>query len=170
MSERRSDDRKKEDPRAGKPEGDGLVDPAVRRPGPHGAEARPAEEIARSFHRTRGGAFEEIKPRTVTAADAVGFVDDQAESEEAAPRGRMALLKSRACFIATAAYGDPDAPEVESLRRFRDNVLLKSRFGTAFVRFYYAVSPPLARVVARHPRLRTAIRRALDAFRSKAAL
>lgn len=42
------------------------------------------------------------------------------------------------CFIATAVYGDKHAPEVETLRQFRDNVLMESAPGRAFVRFYYS--------------------------------
>jgi hypothetical protein len=53
------------------------------------------------------------------------------------------------CFIATAACGDPFAPEVIFLSAFRDDVLLRSRIGAAFVRLYYAVSPPIAAVIAR---------------------
>jgi len=48
------------------------------------------------------------------------------------------------CFIATACYGDTSAPEVLILKRFRDQVLLKSKFGEKCVRFYYKTSPVLA--------------------------
>lgn len=58
------------------------------------------------------------------------------------------------CFIATAAFGSYMAPEVLTLRRFRDTVLMSSAPGRAFVRFYYAVSPPLAAVIADSPALR----------------
>jgi hypothetical protein len=58
------------------------------------------------------------------------------------------------CFIATAASGDPFAPEVAALSAFRDDVLLQDRLGTAFVRLYYSVSPPIAAAVARSNLLR----------------
>jgi len=35
------------------------------------------------------------------------------------------------------------------LRKFRDNVLLQSRPGTAFVDFYYKYSPPIADFIAK---------------------
>ena len=58
------------------------------------------------------------------------------------------------CFVATAACGDPFAPEVMALSAFRDDVLLQTRFGRLFVRLYYAVSPSIAAVIARSSALR----------------
>lgn len=55
------------------------------------------------------------------------------------------------CFIATACYGDYDAPEVRILRHFRDETLLKSAGGCRVVDMYYRISPPLARWLERHP-------------------
>ena len=55
---------------------------------------------------------------------------------------------SKSCFVATAAYGSAFAPEVEVLRRFRDDVLRRTRHGDAwFERFYGSyneVSPAIA--------------------------
>jgi type II secretion system protein G len=65
------------------------------------------------------------------------------------------------CFIATAAFESPLSKEVATLRHFRDQVLLKSRPGRAFVKFYYRFSPPLARYIARHKSLRAATRLSL---------
>ena len=42
------------------------------------------------------------------------------------------------CFVATAVYGDIDAPEVQVLREFRDNVLMESDLGRKVVDFYYS--------------------------------
>ena len=53
------------------------------------------------------------------------------------------------CFIATAAFGTPMFPAIDTLRAFRDIYLLDSSIGTAFVDTYYRVSPFLADVVAR---------------------
>lgn len=62
------------------------------------------------------------------------------------------------CFIATAAYGSYLDPHVKVLRNFRDEVLLQSRLGTAFVKFYYKHSPPIADYIAQHESLRTLFR------------
>jgi hypothetical protein len=64
---------------------------------------------------------------------------------------------SSGCFIATAACGNPLAPEVIALSAFRDDVLLGSRFGRTIVRLYYSVSPPIAALVARSGVLRRAV-------------
>ena len=63
---------------------------------------------------------------------------------------------SGGCFVATAACGDPLAPEVILLSAFRDDVLSASRIGRVFVRLYYTVSPPVASVIARSGGLRRA--------------
>ncbi|MCY1059652.1 CFI-box-CTERM domain-containing protein [Nannocystis sp. SCPEA4] len=58
------------------------------------------------------------------------------------------------CFLATAAWGAPWAAQVAALRAFRDDYLKTSATGIDLVRFYYAHSPPLARVIGREPLLR----------------
>jgi hypothetical protein len=65
------------------------------------------------------------------------------------------------CFIATAAYGSYLDPHVMVLRHFRDDVLLQSQLGTAFVKFYYKHSPPIADFIAQHDSLRLTMRLAL---------
>ncbi|MGH2360435.1 MAG: SBBP repeat-containing protein [bacterium] len=74
------------------------------------------------------------------------------------------------CFIATAAYGSPLAPQVQLLRQFRDQYLLSHAPGRAFVRFYYATSPPLAEVIAHSEVLRAIVRVALIPIIGWAAL
>lgn len=65
------------------------------------------------------------------------------------------------CFVATAAYGDYDHPQVRVLRAFRDHVLESSSAGHALVRAYYASSPPLARFIAASDLRRSIARAAL---------
>ena len=62
------------------------------------------------------------------------------------------------CFIATAAYGSYLHPHVQTLRRFRDRVLMTTSAGRAVVAAYYRVSPTLARVIERDPDSRAAAR------------
>jgi hypothetical protein len=74
------------------------------------------------------------------------------------------------CFIATAAYGTPDEPEVLALREFRDVCLLKNPIGQLLVGMYYAASPPLAELVAKSPQARAVTRHALRPVVSLATL
>lgn len=62
------------------------------------------------------------------------------------------------CFIATAAYGSSMAKEVNILKNFRDNVLLKYSTGRNLVKLYYKVSPPMADFIAKHDNLRAIVR------------
>lgn len=74
------------------------------------------------------------------------------------------------CFIATAAYGSYDEPQVRTLRRFRDEVLLTSSWGAALVDRYYELSPPVADYLRRHAPARWATRVALWPVIGMAAL
>jgi hypothetical protein len=65
------------------------------------------------------------------------------------------------CFIATAAYGTESAAELDILRDFRDQVLLKNALGSRFVEAYYKLSPPVADFVAKNDFLRAVTREAL---------
>lgn len=58
------------------------------------------------------------------------------------------------CFVATAACGGPDAAEVVELRGFREDVLRRRRLGRLAIAAYEAISPPLARLIARSATLR----------------
>jgi len=62
------------------------------------------------------------------------------------------------CFIATAAYGTETASELDILRDFRDQVLLKNALGSRFVEAYYRLSPPVADFIARNDFLRAVVR------------
>ena len=65
------------------------------------------------------------------------------------------------CFIATAAYGTPMAPQIQVLRDFRDQYLLTNPVGEALVELYYKVSPPMAEFITEHPSLKPLVRAGL---------
>jgi hypothetical protein len=51
------------------------------------------------------------------------------------------------CFIATAAFGSPMTQELNILRKWRDQELLNTYIGRAFVGIYYSISPPIAEYI-----------------------
>ncbi|GAA4228381.1 hypothetical protein GGQ68_003463 [Sagittula marina] len=57
------------------------------------------------------------------------------------------------CFVATAAYQNAWHPDVVDLRRLRDEHLVRTAPGRAFVAFYWRVGPVLAVPVRRSPGL-----------------
>jgi hypothetical protein len=67
--------------------------------------------------------------------------------------GRVEKIHS-GCFVATAAFGDPNAPEVLYLTSYRDEVLSTNSLGRLFIRVYYAISPHLATFIAKSSFLR----------------
>ncbi|MDY6930559.1 MAG: CFI-box-CTERM domain-containing protein [Halobacteriota archaeon] len=72
------------------------------------------------------------------------------------------IVKIQACFIATAAYGTPFAKEIDVLRDFRDDTLMTNVLGRAFIRFYYILSPPIAKFIGRSELLRKIVRGLLN--------
>jgi len=66
--------------------------------------------------------------------------------------------KRGGCFIATAAYGTVMVAEIDTLRDFRDRKLNLNILGKNMVRLYYAVSPPIANVIARSENMRALVR------------
>ena len=68
--------------------------------------------------------------------------------------------KSR-CFIATAAFESPMAPEVMILRQFRDMNLRETQWGRQFICVYYKYSPRIACFIDEHEYLKAPIRFAL---------
>ncbi|OQY28646.1 MAG: hypothetical protein B6244_06265 [Candidatus Cloacimonetes bacterium 4572_55] len=90
--------------------------------------------------------------------------EDSNKIKKSAPKKKSSgqkILNSpprEGCFIATAAYGGPDAVAVVRLRHFRDRQLKNSLFGRKFISFYYNFSPPIAKFIADKPSLKTIVR------------
>jgi len=74
------------------------------------------------------------------------------------PINKSLAVEKSGCFIATAVYGSPEAPEVRLLRYFRDTVLIQNTSGRWFVRAYYSASPTVARIILRNRTLQRLVR------------
>ena len=99
-----------------------------------------------------------------TAYDAVielGMTPDGGALNPEAWYDDVLLEEKYECFIATAAYGTPIASEIDTLRAFRDKVLVKNSLGSQLVVLYYDVSPPMADFISEHDVLRTLVKELL---------
>ncbi len=69
------------------------------------------------------------------------------------------------CLIATATYGSELVPQVQKLRELRDNTLLKTESGSAFMigfnEFYYSFSPTIADWERQHPVFKETVKLAI---------
>ena len=62
------------------------------------------------------------------------------------------------CVVVVATSGSFLDPHLPSVRRFRDQTLMRSRFGQMLVAWYYELSPPMARYITRNETLRSVTR------------
>ena len=66
------------------------------------------------------------------------------------------------CLIATASYGSELAPQVQHLRELRDNVVLQTESGSAFMagfnQFYYSFSPIIADYERENPTFKEVVK------------
>jgi hypothetical protein len=69
------------------------------------------------------------------------------------------------CLIATAAFGSELTPQVQYLRHFRDNYILSTESGTAFMKIfdsaYYSFSPQIAEYEREQPWMQSTVKVAL---------
>ena len=82
--------------------------------------------------------------------------------------------KGGGCLIATATYGSELAPQVQQLRELRDNQLLQTQSGTAFMGtfndIYYSFSPTVADMEREHPMFKEAVKLAITPLISSLTL
>ena len=78
------------------------------------------------------------------------------------------------CLIATATYGSELAPQVQQLRELRDNQLLNTESGTAFMGtfndIYYSFSPIIADYERENPYFKEAVKLAITPMISSLSL
>ncbi|ABK78405.1 copper binding protein, plastocyanin/azurin family [Cenarchaeum symbiosum A] len=107
--------------------------------------------------------------------DMTGDEDDMPREEDTMMEGDDTMMEGDdtmtgddeggGCLIATAAYGSELAPQVQQLREIRDNTVMNTESGRAFMgafnQVYYTFSPAIADMERESPVFREAVRVAL---------
>ena len=111
--------------------------------------------------------YEETKDERQKIADTVEQKGSEAISEI---EGRV----GGGCLIATATYGSEMSPQVQKLREIRDNKLLQTQSGHAFITgfndFYYSFSPQIADYERENPFFKEAIKIAITPMMSSLSI
>ena len=122
------------------PTGIGVTIPQTVTPPPGGTGSSPVSFTTTSTGST--GSF--VLQVTGTSGSVSDSTDITLQVNTAGP----------SCIIATATYGSPVAPQVQVLRNFRDNSIMRTNAGSnfmlAFNAWYYSFSPPVANYIANH--------------------
>jgi len=107
------------------------------------------------------------EPNCGTGTEFVNGVCQIVKTEEKSSKGG-------GCLIATATYGSEMATEVQQLRELRDNQLLQTESGTAFMGtfndIYYSFSPTIADMEREHPMFKEAVKLAITPMISSLSL
>jgi hypothetical protein len=75
---------------------------------------------------------------------------------------RRKARRMAGCFVATATYGDKNSMQVQFLRTFRDEILLRRHLGRFLIWLYYKGSPFASWLVEKVPILKSLTRSILD--------
>jgi len=104
--------------------------------------------------------------------DGICVVDTTTQTEKVVAEEKSS--KGGGCLIATATYGSELAPQVQQLRELRDNQLLNTESGTAFMGtfndIYYSFSPTIADMEREHPMFKEAVKLAITPMISSLSL
>ena len=110
--------------------------------------------------------FTPITPEAVSFDIVVGKSLDQPTNQTEEEGG--------GCLIATAAYGSEMAPQVQMLREIRDNQLMNTESGSAFMgafnELYYTFSPAIADMERENPMFKEVVKLGLTPMLSTLAI
>ncbi|MBA4719226.1 MAG: copper-binding protein [Nitrosopumilus sp.] len=127
----------------------------------------PDEGVYSMDVKVEGILFTPIPPETVSFVITVG--EAHAQPIETPDNGENA-----GCLIATATFGSEMAPQVQQLRELRDNTILSTESGTAFMagfnQFYYSFSPMIADLERENPVFKEVVKITLTPMLSSLSL
>ncbi len=111
--------------------------------------------------------FQPIPPETVSFDIIVG----EANAQSITPPDNG---ENGGCLIATATFGSELAPQVQQLRELRDNTILKTSSGMAFMttlnQYYYSFSPTIADIEREQPIIKEVMKITLTPMLSSLSL
>jgi len=117
--------------------------------------------------KVEGILFNPIPPETVSFDIIVG--EAHAQPIETPDNG-----ENGGCLIATATFGSEMAPQVQQLRELRDNTILSTESGTAFMagfnQMYYSFSPMIADLERESPVFKEVVKLTLTPMLSSLSL
>jgi len=116
-----------------------------------------------------------VEKETVLVENEKPIVDEELPIEYSPePAEEQTNEEGGGCLIATATYGSEMAPQVQQLRELRDNQLLQTESGTAFMNtfndIYYSFSPTIADMEREHPMFKEAVKIAITPMISSLSL
>ena len=105
---------------------------------------------------------EEVMEEKVVEEEMEEEVVEEVMEEEMMEETEVMEEEGGGCLIATATFGSEMAPQVQQLRELRDNTILSTESGTAFMagfnQFYYSFSPVIADLERENPMFQEAVR------------
>ena len=114
-------------------------------------EFNQGEGVYKMDFEIEGILFQPLPTETVSFDIAVG----DAHAQPSMPDNVPPTEENGGCLIATATFGSELAPQVQQLREFRDNTILSTKSGIAFMsgfnQFYYSFSPVIADMERENP-------------------
>jgi len=104
----------------------------------------------------------------------VSFDITVGEAQATIPDDIPPTKENGGCLIATAAYGSEMAPQIQQLRELRDNTVLSTQSGIAFMsgfnQFYYSFSPSVADFERENPVFKEIVKAGLTPMLSSLSL
>lgn len=125
--------------------------------------------------------WEKIKPTPEEVAEEKPIPEQSEETKPTDDKDKgMTIISDKkednggGCLIATAAYGSELSPQIQFLREIRDNTVMSTASGTAFMnsfnQFYYSFSPTIADLERENPAFKEIVKVAITPLVSSLSL
>jgi len=118
--------------------------------------------------------FDVCVQESFTINEPVILSDDEATQVKEVVSNEQSSEEGGGCLIATATYGSELAPQVQMLREIRDNQLMNTESGSAFMTtfndIYYSFSPIIADYERKNPYFQEAVKIAITPMISSLSL